>query len=767
MGDGAQLLYPVAKGEPAMTQILDVDALLASLTLEQKASLCSGSDFWHTQGLPDAGIPSVMVTDGPHGLRKQVEGSDHLGLGTSVPATCFPTASALASSWDGPLLYRVGVALGEECRQENVAVLLGPGINMKRSPLCGRNFEYFSEDPVLAGDLAAALVNGVQGQGIGTSLKHFAANNQETDRLRVSADVDERTLREIYLPAFERVVMKASPWTVMCSYNKINGIYASEDPWLLTDVLRGEWGYDGMVVSDWGAVNVRPHALAAGMDLEMPSSDGAGDAAIVAAVRAGELDEAIVDRAARRVLELLNKSLPALQAAEAEGYRFDVEAHDALAREVAAQCAVLLRNSGGVLPLKEEGDVAVVGAFAITPRYQGAGSSQVNPTNVSVALEEMRLLAGDVNVSFAEGFSIEHDDVDQALIDAAVANAESAHTIVLFLGLPSRYESEGFDRKDLELPANQLACFDALAATGKPIVVVLSNGGVVSLEPWHDRAAAIVEMWLGGQASGGAAADILFGKVAPSGKLAETIPFCLGDNPSYLNFPGEREHVLYGEGVNIGYRYYDSLDRGVRYPFGHGLSYTSFEYSDLVVQVTDAAAGKVAVAFTVTNTGERFGSEAAQLYVSDPEASVARPPLELKGFSKVHLAPGASERVSISLTSRDFSFWDIELGAWKREGGEFVVAVGASSRDLRLRASIELPDDGARAALRADSTIAEWLAHPVARELLGSAFTENPMMANEDMMTLMGSMPMSRITKFPGVPITEEMLAGLVAAVNA
>ncbi|WP_432494400.1 glycoside hydrolase family 3 C-terminal domain-containing protein [Kineococcus auxinigenes] len=741
--------------------------LLAQLTLEEKASLLGGSDFWHTQGVDRLGVPAVMVTDGPHGLRKQAEGADHLGLNASVPATCFPPAAGLASSWDTALLRRVGEALGRETRAERVAVLLGPGVNMKRTPLCGRNFEYFSEDPVLAGDLAAAMVAGVQSQGVGTSLKHFAANNQETERMTVSADVDERTLREIYLTAFERVVKAAQPWTVMCSYNRINGVYASEDPWLLTTVLRDEWGFEGLVVSDWGAVNVREDGVRAGLDLEMPSSGGTGTKRILDAVTAGTLSEADVDRAARRVLELLDKAAPAL----AEPGTVDVEAHHALAREAATASAVLLRNEpvGGapLLPLAPAGGtVAVIGEFARTPRYQGAGSSQVNPTRLDDALSALReAFAGSREVVFAAGYDPDSEELDTALADEAVAAAAAAEVAVVFLGLPPRYESEGYDRDHMELPSAQVELLRRIAAANAKVVVVLSNGSAVTVEPWQQQVPALLETWLLGQAGGGAVADLLTGAVNPSGRLAETIPVRHSDNPTVGNFPGENGHVRYGEGLLIGYRWYDAHALPVAYPFGHGLSYTTFAYSDLSVR---PAGDGAEVTVTVTNTGDVAGTETVQVYVHDAEASVFRPEQELKGFARLTLAPGESGTATIALDRRAFAFWHSGAGDWVVEGGEFEVRVGASSRDVRLTRSIPLDGDDVRLPLTAQSPVDAWLAHPAAgpavREALGegqwTAMLDDPQHGQ-----MMRAIPLVRLTRFPGFPIAEDDLPGWEARV--
>jgi len=727
------------------------------LTLEEKAALLDGADFWRTQGIERLGIPSVMVTDGPHGLRKQAGESDHIGLNDSVPATCFPPAAGLASTWDTGLLTRIGEALGRECRAEEVAVLLGPGINMKRSPLCGRNFEYFSEDPLLAGELGTAMVQGVQSQGIGTSLKHFAANNQESQRMTISADVDERTLREIYLPAFERVVTAAQPWTVMCAYNRLNGTYASEHRWLLTDVLRDEWGFEGLVVSDWGAVNRRDAAVAAGLDLEMPSSGGAGTKVVLDAVAAGTLSEKDVDLAVTRLLELLNRALPALT----PGQTFDADAHHALAREAAAASAVLLKNQNELLPLATTGGtVAVIGEFARTPRYQGAGSSQVNPTRVDTALEA---LSEALDVVFAPGFEIESDAADPALVDEAVRAAASAEVAVLFLGLPPSYESEGYDRDHMDLPAHQIDLLHAVADVNDRIVVVLSNGSAVTVAPWQDRAGAILEGWLLGQAGGSATADLLLGAVSPSGKLAETIPVRYEDNPTIGNFPGEHGHVRYGEGLLIGYRWYDAHRLPVAYPFGHGLSYTSFAYENLAVAVDGAGA---TVTLTVTNTGPRAGQETVQLYVTDPQATVYRPEQELRGFARVTLEPGESKPVTIELGSRAFAYWHPALRRWTVEGGTFGIRVGASSRDIRLETTVELAGDDVTAPLTPESSVDAWLGHPVAGPWIREGLGDGPLQAmlfDPQHGPMMRAIPLQRLTRFPGFPITEQQVDDAVA----
>jgi beta-glucosidase len=610
-----------------MTEPLDVTALLNELTLAEKAALCTGSDFWNSAEVrrdDTVLVPAVMLTDGPHGVRKQAEDADHLDLIVSVPATCFPTAAALGSSWDPALVERVGVALGEEARAESVAVLLGPGVNIKRSPLCGRNFEYFSEDPVVSAVLGAALVRGIQRQGVASSVKHFAVNNQETDRMRVSAEVDPRALHEIYLAAFERIVTEADPWTVMCSYNRINGVYASENSWLLTDLLRSEWGYTGLVMSDWGAVRNRVDSLQAGLDLQMPGGGARPIEAVVAAVGSGQLDPAVLDRSVGRLLELLNRVLPAVQ--QDSGY--DAEAHHLLAREVAADCAVLLKNERNLLPLDptSTGSIAVIGELARTPRYQGAGSSLVLPTRLDAALTEIERAAGANPVSFAAGYPIEESGDAGALLAEAVVAAQGADTVLLFVGLPPSAEEEGFDRQHIDLPADQLALIEAVAAYNDRVVVVLSNGSAVALDGWQDRVPAILEGWLLGQAGGGAIADLLFGSAAPSGRLTETIPRRLADTPAYLNFPGEQGSVRYGEGLFVGYRYYDAKQLEVSYPFGHGLGYTTFDYTDLRTAVTGAGDElAVTVTVTVTNTGSRDGKEVVQVYVGQPGSYLQRP----------------------------------------------------------------------------------------------------------------------------------------------
>jgi beta-glucosidase len=751
---------------------------VTELTLEEKASLTSGASFWYTKPVERAGVPAIMVTDGPHGLRKQREGGDHLGIGDSVPATCFPPAVGLGSSWDVDLIHRVGEALGTETSIENVAVLLGPGINIKRSPLCGRNFEYLSEDPIVSGVLGAAIVNGIQSKGVGTSLKHFAANNQEDDRMRSSSDVDPRPLREIYLRGFQRVVEDAQPWTVMCSYNRINGVYASEDPWLLTQVLRDEWGFEGLVVSDWGAVNERVPGLAAGMDLEMPSSNGATDAQIIAAVQDGSLDESVVDVAAGRVLDLVRKATDGAGAVEGP---LDVDAHHALAREAAGRSIVLLKNDG-VLPLAKDAKLAVIGEFAEKPRYQGAGSSMISPTRLDTALDEIRALStGDV--AYARGFSNALEvsaDEAAALRDEAVAAASAADVAVVLLGLPARLESEGYDREDIDLPSAQQELLDAVLVANPNTVVVLSNGGVVAL-PFAERVPAILEAWLLGQAGGGGTADVLFGEVNPSAKLTETIPVRLEDTPAFLDFPGEFSHTRYGEGLFVGYRWYDARRLEVAFPFGHGLSYTSFSYADATSAVD--ADGDIEVTVAVTNAGDRAGREVVQVYTSLPGSSVQRAPRELKAFASVALEPGETQVVTLTVRRKDLAYWDIRGDRWVVEGGEYTVDVAASSRDIRSTVSVAVTGDEFTLPLSRTSSMGEVLRHPVAGPIVQAAIAQmmggldqsaaSIMPEGVDMSKMMESFPIGRIGMMgalgggDGAGTSPEMIDGLIAMANA
>jgi beta-glucosidase len=704
----------------------------ADLTLEQKAALLSGRNFWTTKPIEAAGVPSMLLTDGPHGLRHHDRPDYHPGMTGSAPATCFPPAVAVGASWDPEVAARIGAAIGREARAAGITVVLGPGVNIKRSPLCGRNFEYYAEDPLLAGVLGAAYVRALQAESVGTSVKHFAANNQETERMQVSADIDERPLREIYLPAFERIVTEARPATVMCSYNRINGVHASQNHWLLTEILRDEWGYEGLVVSDWGAVHDRVAALAAGLDLEMPGTDGVTDAQIVAAVRAGELDEAVVDRSVRRVLALTEWIKPATG-------RADFDNHHTLAKTLAAECAVLLRNEQGTLPLDKDSAIAVVGEFATEARFQGGGSSHVNPTRVDTALDAMRALG--TNISHARG------------LDDAVRIARDADVAVVFAGLPELAESEGYDRSTIDLPAEQVELIRAVAAVSRRTVVVLAHGGVVSLEGWHDEVDAILDGHLLGQAGGGALAELLFGAANPSGHLAETIPLRLQDNPSYLNFPGEQGHVRYGEGVMVGYRYYATAEVPVRYPFGHGLSYTTFATTGLEVAVTGADTATVAV--TVANTGNRAGRHVVQVYVASEAGPVRRPARELRAFTKISLAPGESRTVELTLDRRAFAYYDIEAHGWVVAPGEYTVHIGHSVAELVASETITLTGDAGTRVLSLDSSVGDWFAHPVVgpivlERIMAAAPAELAQQAqdNPDWLRMVDSLPMRQLTTF-------------------
>lgn len=671
----------------------DIQNLISQMTLEEKAGLCSGADFWHLKGIARLGIPSIMVTDGPHGLRKQAGAADHVGLNESVPATCFPTASALAATWNRDLIRQVGVALGEECRQEKVGVILGPGANIKRSPLCGRNFEYFSEDPYLTGEIARSHIAGVQSQGIGTSLKHYATNNQETRRMTTDSIVDERALREIYLTGYEIAVKGAQPWTVMCAYNKVNGVYACENRYLMTDILKEEWGHQGLVVTDWGAMDERVDALQAGVELEMPGAPNGNDAKIVAAVKAGALDEAVLDRAVARILTLIFKAADTL----AQDFTYDRQAHHELARRVAGEGAVLLKNEGRLLPLPADARIALIGRFARMPRYQGAGSSLINPTRLDNLHDELIRLVGAERVTYAAGYTEKGEAADEALIQEALAAAGQADVVVICAGLTDMYEVEGLDRDHMHMPPGHDALIQRVAAAHAKVVVVLSNGAPVEM-PWCDAVPAILEGYLGGQAGAGALADILTGRVNPSGKLAETFPRSLADVPAQP-YPGGPITVEYCESLYVGYRYYDTAQQPVLFPFGHGLSYTTFAYRDLTVE---AKGDSVTVTFWVRNTGDRAGQEIAQVYVRDVAASHFRPDKELKGFDKIALQPGEEKTVTLELDRRAFAFYDAGRKEWVLETGDFEILVGASSRDVRLAATVSLTSEQ-RPAPYADS----------------------------------------------------------------
>lgn len=681
---------------------MNVKEIVRKMTLEEKAGLCSGADFWRTKAVERLGVPQMMVSDGPHGLRKQEENADHLGLDESVEAVCFPAGCATAASFDRKLLRTLGETLGKECQAEGIGVLLGPAVNIKRSPLCGRNFEYFSEDPYLAGQMASSYIKGVQSKGVGTSIKHFLVNNQEHRRMSSSSEVDERTLREIYLPAFEEAVTKAKPWTVMCSYNRINGVYAAQNKKYLTDVLRGEWGFDGFVVSDWGAVNDRAADLEAGLDLEMPSSFGINDKKIIEAVEKGELSEEVLDKAVERILSIVERSVENRK----EGAVYDKEEDHRLARRMAAESMVLLKNDG-VLPLRKGARIAFIGEFAESPRFQGGGSSHINAFKTESAWE----MADKSHVIYAQGYSTKESRVEDTLLSEAIRAAALAETAVVFAGLPDAFESEGFDRTHMRLPEYQNELIEAVCDANPNTVVVLHNGSPVEM-PWLHKVKGVLETYLGGQAVGGAVVDVLYGDVNPSGRLPETLPLKLEDNPSYIFYGGEGDKVEYREGVFVGYRYYDKKKMEVLFPFGHGLSYTSFLFSNLKLskkRMDDTEELQVTV--EVKNTGHCAGKEVVQLYVAAPEdGEVIRPVRELRGFEKVELAPGERKTVSFRLGRRAFAYYDTEISDFRVPTGDYRIEVGRSSRDICLSEGVTVRDtSGRRLPVTMDTTLGDIL----------------------------------------------------------
>lgn len=750
----------------------DIKQLIDQMTIEEKASLCSGSTFWTTTGIERLGIPSIMLADGPHGLRKQDGESDHLGLNESVPATCFPTASGLASSWNRDLIEQVGSTIGKEAQTENVAVLLGPGANIKRSPLCGRNFEYFSEDPYLTGELASSHIRGVQSQGVGTSLKHFAVNNQEDRRMSVNAVVDERTLREIYLTGFEKAVKQAQPWTLMSAYNKVNGTYASENPYLLNDILRDEWGHNGFVMSDWGAVSEIVPSVAAGMELEMPPSNGEAQRKIIQAVEEGTLDISLLDQAVERLLTVIFKCADHMQ----QDATYNAEEHHAFARQVAQETMVLLKNENGILPLQKTGHIAVIGELAQSARYQGGGSSHINPTKVDIPYEELLRSAGDqAQLTYAQGYELSSDETNAPLLQVALETAAAADVAILFVGLPDRYESEGYDRKHLNLPNNHQELITAIAAVQPNVIVVLSNGAPVVM-PWLHNAKAVLEAYLGGQATGGAIADILFGDANPSGKLAETFPRSTKHNPSALFFPGDGNQVEYREGIFVGYRYYEAKDIEPLFPFGHGLSYTQFEYSNLIVdkrEINDTDCINVSV--NIKNTGFVQGKEIIQLYVHDTASRVTRPDKELKGFTKIDLKPGEEKQVTLTLNKRSFAYYDVERSDWHVDSGEFEILVGASSQDIRLATTVVVHSTSREIipTYHRDTTFGELLANPKTMAILSQmqpqadqdqGEVQSSAVSAEMVQASMQYLPLRNLIPFTGM--TEEALSQLLAALN-
>lgn len=747
------------------------------MTLEEKASLCSGLDFWHTKAIERLGIPCVMVSDGPHGLRKQDLSADHLGINDSIKAVCFPAACATAASFDRDAIREMGEALGDACQHEEVSVVLGPAVNIKRSPLCGRNFEYFSEDPYLAAEMAVAITEGIQSRNVGTSLKHFALNNQEHRRMSSDSVVDERTLREIYLPAFEMMVKRAKPWTVMCSYNRIGGVYASENRRFLTELLREEWGFDGYVVSDWGAVSDRVKALAAGLDLEMPSSGGVNDRRIVQAVLSGALEEAVLDQAVARVLAVNQRYLENKKPETP----WDMDAQHELARRIAAECMVLLKNQDDVLPLGEGEELAVIGKFAKAPRFQGGGSSHINCFKETSLMDALEGMPG---VTYAQGYDTLTEEPDEELIAQAVQAARAAKVAVIVAGLPDSFESESYDRAHLNMPACQNLLIERVAQANPNTVVVLYNGSPV-LMPWLSQVKAVVEAYLGGQAVGGATRDILFGKVNPCGRLPETFPQKLAHNPSFLSFGGEGDYAPYQEGVFVGYRYYGKKEIEPLFPFGFGLSYTRFTYGNLRLSAdrildTDL----LTVQVDVTNAGKVAGKEVVQLYVGDQESPVFRPLRELKGFAKVLLAPGETKTVSFTLEKRAFAYWNTRIQDWHVETGVFTIEIGHSCADIALSApvtvqgTVRLPQ-----RFTLDSIFMDLMKSEKARQVLapllegmkesfGAAGEEGRSEAAEsaisaDMLqAMLQYSPLRSVLSFAPGKVTYEQLEGIVAQLN-
>lgn len=754
----------------------DIQALISQMSLREKVSMCTGVDFWHLKSIDRLGIPKIRVGDGPHGLRKQIGDDGHMGLGPSVPATCFPAGVTLASSWDKELIKEVGSALGKEAQAEGISVLLGPGINIKRSPLCGRNFEYYSEDPLLSSELATAYIEGVQSEGVGTSLKHFVANNQEHRRMTSNAIIDERALREIYLASFEKAVKQAKPWTVMASYNRVNYEFVSESPFFLQEVLRKEWGFDGAVMSDWGAIDERDEALAAGLDLEMPCSLGFGEKKLLDAIEHEKLSTAQLNQTVERLLKLIFRAADHKK----EGAKFNQRLHHELARKAAAESMVLLKNEDAILPLPKDKKIALIGAFAKEPRYQGGGSSHVNPLHLDNLYDEMACeMWGEDKLLYADGYDLHMEMPHTGLIEEAKKAAEEADFAILMIGLPDRYESEGYDRTHLRIPDDHRTLLEEVAKVQPNVVVVLSNGAPVEM-PWLDKTKAVLEAYLGGQATGSALKDVLFGNVNPSGKLAETFPVKLSDNPSYLYFPGDGNLVEYKEGIFVGYRYYDTKERPPLFPFGHGLSYTDFKYSELSVdheRLLDS--GEVIVKVAVQNTGNRSGKEIVQLYVSDLASSIRRPIKELKGFHKVELAPGEKQIVSFTLDKRAFAYYNIQIKDWHVETGEYEILIGKSSVQIELKHKIFVEStiridqrvnrNTTIGELMADSLLAE-PATALIKELsstptfLDSA-DESQAMA-EMMEALAENMPLRALVYFTKGSITEEELQYMINRLN-
>lgn len=755
---------------------MDVKAIVSQMTLEEKAALCSGKNFWHLQTPERLGIEPVMVSDGPCGIRKQADAADHLGLNASVPATSYPTGSCMACSFDRALFRESGVTLGHACQAEQLSVLLGPAANIKRSPLCGRNFEYLSEDPYLTGELAASYIDGVQSQNVGVSLKHFAVNNQEYHRMSSDSVVDERTLREIYLAGFETAVRRAKPWTVMCSYNRVNGTYAAENKRLLTEILRDEWGFDGYVVSDWGATTAeRVKCLEAGMDLEMPGKNAANDRQLVEAVQNGTMDEKVLDTAAERILTVVLKYLDHKKPETV----IDFEADHEKARKIAAESMVLLKNDG-ILPLKKDAKVAFVGEFARTPRFQGGGSSNVNAYKVTSALEAAETMG--LHVSFAPGYATKTPEPDAALLEEAAKTAEAADVAVVFVGITDAMESEGFDRRTLSMPENHEALVAAVSKVQKNTVVVVMCGGCITMS-WLSDVRGVLYAYLGGEAVGPATLDLLFGDANPSGKLAESFPKRLEDNPSYLYYFGdEQNRTEYREGIFVGYRYYDKKSIDVLFPFGYGLSYTTFEYSDLRLDKAEMLdTDTLTVTVKVKNTGAVRGKEVVQLYVGMPQSRTIRPEKELRGFEKVELAPGEEKTVSFTLSKRAFAYYRTDIADWYAESGDYVIMAAKSSRDVACTATVRVTSTTEiKRVYTMNSTVEEIMESPVGREFIGKMIASSglvPSDASEGpnlgegtaqmMEIMMREMPLRSLLAFGGENVPAGLGEMLLSQLNA
>ena len=757
-----------------------IQNLISQMTLEEKAGMCSGADFWNLKGIERLGIPKVMVTDGPHGIRKQAEAADHLGINESEKAICFPAGCATASSFDRDLIRRQGELLGQECQAMNVSTILGPAMNIKRSPLCGRNFEYYSEDPYVSTEIAAALIEGVQSKKVGTSAKHFVANNQEKRRMTNSSDADERTLREIYLASFEGAIKKAKPWTVMSSYNRINGEFVGDNKEYLTDILRKEWEFDGYVVSDWGAVNDRISSLAAGLDLEMPPGDYENDRLIVKAVQEGKLDESVVDQACERILNIIFRYTENRD----EKAVFDYEKDHKAAAEIEAECMVLLKNENEILPLTSDKKIAFIGKYAKTPRYQGGGSSHINSWKVESALEAAKEIQELANVTFAEGYQDEKDEVVEALQSEAVKAAAEADVAVLFLGLPDNFESEGYDRKHMNLPNCQNELVEKVLEVQKHVVVVLHNGSAV-LMPWKDQVEGILEAYLGGEAVGKAVAEVLAGIKNPCGRLAETFPLRLEDTPCYLTYGKGFDNAVYQEGVFVGYRYYTSRKMETAFPFGYGLSYTTFAYSDLQLDKKEMSDKEhVEVSVKVKNTGKCAGKTVVQLYVGAPETEVVRPVRELRGFEKIFLEAGEEKTVTFILGERAFAYWNTLIHDWYAEEGTYKVMIGENADQMCVGEEITVhPTKELPKTYSLNTCLGELMRDPKAQTVMapfmqGMAQNDAAMdmaeanendqsgVVNQEMMAaMMEGMPLRQLLSFvPG--IKREMLEQMVNALN-